>query len=144
VILPASNDKETGFACEVSAARNEQTGRPVSEPASLTAYPTTTRKGFKAELIVAFRREQTEASALNELKESDAMRTPNELKFQAKECLELADRTNDHYARTVLIELAQRLHREARQAARRERDLAFSRPRADLAIVPARTRIHQS
>jgi hypothetical protein len=71
------------------------------------------------------------------------MRTPNELRFQAKECLELADKTKDFYARTVLIELAQRLNREARQAARRDRDLAFSRPRTDFARAPAQTHIQQ-
>jgi hypothetical protein len=72
--------------------------------------------------------EQSEASALVEPKGGDVMRAASELKFQAKECLKLADRTNDYYARTVLIELAQRLNREARQAERRNRDLALSHP----------------
>lgn len=54
------------------------------------------------------------------------MPTPNELRLQAKECLELANRTNEYYVRVTLKELAQKLHRDARQAERRKRDLATS------------------
>jgi hypothetical protein len=137
----------TNWICLRSQCRQKQTGAASANPPRALLTPTIARKSpgrDKAKLIVAFRREQSEASALDDPKESDAMRTPNELKFQAKECLELADRTNDYYAKTVLIELAQRLNREARQAARRDRDLAFSRPRTNFARVPAGTRIYQS
>ena len=50
------------------------------------------------------------------------MPTIQELRTQAKQCLELADRTNDFYAKTALRELAQTLNRRARQAERRDRD----------------------
>ncbi len=52
------------------------------------------------------------------------MPTPNELRVQAKECLELASRMSEHHAKVALTELAQKFHRDARQAERRERDLA--------------------
>ena len=52
------------------------------------------------------------------------MPTPNELRVQAKECLELASRTSEHHAKVALTELAHKFHRDARQAERRERDLA--------------------
>jgi hypothetical protein len=41
---------------------------------------------------------------------------------KAKNCLELADRTNEVYAKEALKALAQRLNREARQSERRERE----------------------
>jgi hypothetical protein len=44
------------------------------------------------------------------------MPTPKELRLQAKECLELADKANEYYVRTALKELAQKLQREARRA----------------------------
>jgi len=50
------------------------------------------------------------------------MPTSTELRIQAS--LELANRANEYYAKTTLQELAQRLNREARQAERRQRDLA--------------------
>jgi hypothetical protein len=52
------------------------------------------------------------------------MLTAKELRFKAKNCLELADRTNEVYAKEALKALAQRLNRDARQSERRERDLA--------------------
>jgi hypothetical protein len=54
------------------------------------------------------------------------MRTAEELRIQAEDCLKLAKRTNEYYARVTLKELAQRLQRDARQAERRERDMAAS------------------
>jgi hypothetical protein len=56
--------------------------------------------------------------------ESDAMRTARELRVQANECLELANRTSDLFAKETLKELAHGLNRKARQTERRERDLA--------------------
>jgi hypothetical protein len=53
-----------------------------------------------------------------------AMQTATELRLQATQYLELANTTNEFYARTVLAELAHKLRRDARQAERRERDLA--------------------
>jgi hypothetical protein len=47
------------------------------------------------------------------------MLTPKELRYWAKECLELANRTNEHYVKVSLKELAQKLHRDASQAERR-------------------------
>jgi hypothetical protein len=55
---------------------------------------------------------------------SGAMLTAKELRFKARNCLELADRTNKVYTKEALKSLAQRLNRDARQAERRERDLA--------------------
>ena len=52
------------------------------------------------------------------------MRTAKELRVQANECLELANRTSDLFAKEALKELAQSLNRQARQAERREHDLA--------------------
>jgi hypothetical protein len=52
------------------------------------------------------------------------MLTAKELRLQAKNCLEQADKTNEAYAKEALKSLAQRLNRDARQAERRERDLA--------------------
>jgi RNA processing factor Prp31 len=48
--------------------------------------------------------------------------TTAELRSQAKECLELASRTNEYYAQSALRELARELNRKARQTERRERD----------------------
>jgi F0F1-type ATP synthase membrane subunit b/b' len=50
------------------------------------------------------------------------MPTTQELRAQAKQCLELANRTSELYAKNALKELAQDLNRRARQAERRERD----------------------
>jgi hypothetical protein len=50
------------------------------------------------------------------------MPTVQELRAQAKQCLQLADRTSEFYAKNALKELAQALNRRARQAKRRERD----------------------
>ena len=47
------------------------------------------------------------------------MPTPKELRLQAEEFLELADKANEFYVRTALKELAQKLHRDARKAERR-------------------------
>jgi hypothetical protein len=59
------------------------------------------------------------------------MLAPTELRVQAKECPELANRTNEYYAKVALKELARKLHRDARQAERRQRDLAsFSKRQA--------------
>jgi hypothetical protein len=52
------------------------------------------------------------------------MPTPKELRVQAKDCLELANRANDYYVKVALKDLAQKLHHDARQAERRKRDLA--------------------
>jgi hypothetical protein len=54
------------------------------------------------------------------------MPTARELRAQAKECLELAERTNEYYVKVTLKELAQKLGRDAHQAERRKRDLATS------------------
>jgi hypothetical protein len=56
------------------------------------------------------------------------MRTAQELRSQARDCLELAARASDDVARISLRELAQRLNRDARQAERRERDFAACSP----------------
>ena len=54
------------------------------------------------------------------------MPTAKEYRLEAKACLELADRANEH-VRSALIELARDYERAARQAERRERDMtAFS------------------
>ena len=55
---------------------------------------------------------------------SDAMPTATELRSQAKECLQLANRTNEFHVKTALTELARKLNREAHQAERRQRDTA--------------------
>jgi hypothetical protein len=52
------------------------------------------------------------------------MPTPMELRSQAQDCLELANRTEEHYAKSALQELARDLNRRARQTERRERDRA--------------------
>jgi hypothetical protein len=52
------------------------------------------------------------------------MPTPKELRSQAQECLELAKTSTEFYVRNALADLAKRLNREARQAERRERDIA--------------------
>jgi hypothetical protein len=54
------------------------------------------------------------------------MPTARELRFQAKECLELADRANEFFVKTALTELAQDLSREAQRVERRERDMAVA------------------
>jgi hypothetical protein len=51
------------------------------------------------------------------------MPTTKELRTQAKECLELANRTDEYYAKSALRELARGLNRKAHQTERRERDL---------------------
>jgi hypothetical protein len=43
-----------------------------------------------------------------------------ELRERARSCLELAETTNEHDAKSALVELAHNLIREARQAERRE------------------------
>jgi hypothetical protein len=50
------------------------------------------------------------------------MPTVQELRAQAKQCLQLADRTSEFYVKNALKELGQELNRRARQAERRERD----------------------
>jgi F0F1-type ATP synthase membrane subunit b/b' len=50
------------------------------------------------------------------------MPTVEQLRSQARQCLELANRTSELYAKNALRELAQGLNRQARQAERRERD----------------------
>ena len=50
------------------------------------------------------------------------MPTVQQLRTQAKQCLDLANRTSELYAKNALKELAQNLNRQARQAERRERD----------------------
>jgi hypothetical protein len=61
----------TGFACEVSAASNKLTGRRGSEydRSLLTRQSRKEPWTAKTELLVAFRREQSEASALDEVRE---------------------------------------------------------------------------
>jgi hypothetical protein len=56
------------------------------------------------------------------------MPTAKEYRAQAKECMALANTTNEFYVRTGLTELARKFSREAHQAERRERDMvvAFS------------------
>jgi hypothetical protein len=51
------------------------------------------------------------------------MPTAGEYRAQAKECMELANATNEFYVRTALNELARKFSRRARQAERRERDM---------------------
>jgi hypothetical protein len=53
------------------------------------------------------------------------MPTPKELRSQAKECLELAEASAEFYVRDALTDLARHLNRDARQAERRERDIAI-------------------
>jgi hypothetical protein len=53
------------------------------------------------------------------------MPTSNELRVQAKDCLELARNATDYYAKVALKELAQKLQCDAHQAERRKRDLAI-------------------
>ena len=53
------------------------------------------------------------------------MPTSNELRVQAKDCLELARNATDYYAKVALKELAQKLQHDAHQAERRKRDLAI-------------------
>jgi hypothetical protein len=52
------------------------------------------------------------------------MPTARELRFQAKECLELANTANQPFVKTALIELARKLSREAHQVEHRERVMA--------------------
>jgi hypothetical protein len=52
-----------------------------------------------------------------------AMQSVTELRFRAKQCLELANTTNELDAKTALRELARKLSRDAHQAERRERDM---------------------
>jgi hypothetical protein len=51
------------------------------------------------------------------------MQSVTELRFRAKQCLELANTTNELDAKTALRELARKLSRDAHQAERRERDM---------------------
>ena len=51
------------------------------------------------------------------------MRTPTEQRVQANECLELASKTDEYYAKVALRELAHKLSHDARQAERRQRDI---------------------
>jgi hypothetical protein len=75
--------------------------------------------------------ERPEVSVIEHYQGKNAMPTPTELRVQAKECLELANKTNEHYAKVALKELSHKLHRDARQAERRERDMAsFSKLQA--------------
>jgi hypothetical protein len=57
------------------------------------------------------------------------MPTPMELRSQAKACLELANRTEEQYAKSALKELARDLNRRAHQIERRERDRATAASR---------------
>jgi F0F1-type ATP synthase membrane subunit b/b' len=50
------------------------------------------------------------------------MPTVQQLRVQAKQCLELANRTSEFDAKNALRELARELNRQAHQAERRERD----------------------
>jgi hypothetical protein len=50
--------------------------------------------------------------------------TARELRDRAKSCLELAEATNEYFAKSALVELARDLTRLARQQERREHDLA--------------------
>jgi hypothetical protein len=52
------------------------------------------------------------------------MPTAKEYRVQAKECMALANTTEDFYVRRALTELARKLGRDARQAERREGDMA--------------------
>jgi hypothetical protein len=52
------------------------------------------------------------------------MPTARELRFQAKECLELADTANEFFVKSALKDLARKLSRDAHQVERRERDMA--------------------
>jgi hypothetical protein len=52
------------------------------------------------------------------------MPTANEYRAQAKECMALANTSEEFYVRTALTELARKLNRDARQAERREGDMA--------------------
>jgi len=52
------------------------------------------------------------------------MPTAKEYRARAKECLEMANAAKDRYVRTALRELTLEFNREARQAERRERDMA--------------------
>jgi hypothetical protein len=52
------------------------------------------------------------------------MPTPKELRSRAQECLELAKASKELYVKDALADLAKRLSREARQAERRDRDIA--------------------
>jgi hypothetical protein len=52
------------------------------------------------------------------------MPAPNEYRFQAIECLKLADEAKEFYVKDALIELARKLNRDARQAERRARDFS--------------------
>ena len=54
------------------------------------------------------------------------MPTARELRFQAKECLELADTANEFFVKSALKDLARKLSREAHQVERRERDMAVA------------------
>jgi len=52
------------------------------------------------------------------------MPTAKEYREQAKECMALANTASEFYARAALTELARKLSRDARQAERREGDMA--------------------
>ena len=52
------------------------------------------------------------------------MPTANEYRAQAKECMALANTSAEFYVRNALTELARKLSRDARQAERREGDMA--------------------
>jgi hypothetical protein len=49
------------------------------------------------------------------------MPTARELRFQAKACLELAQTSQDYFARTALTERVRELRRKAQRAERRQR-----------------------
>jgi hypothetical protein len=53
------------------------------------------------------------------------MPTAKELRLQAKDCLELADKVHEYYAKAALTEIARELTRAAHQTERRERDFAL-------------------
>ena len=52
------------------------------------------------------------------------MLTAKEYRWEAKACLDLAEKAKEPYVKEALIELAQDYNRAAHQAERRERDMA--------------------
>jgi len=52
------------------------------------------------------------------------MPTPQELRVQAKDCLERANASDDYFVKVALKDMARRLNRDAHQAERRERDFS--------------------
>jgi hypothetical protein len=57
------------------------------------------------------------------------MPTAKEYRVWANQCWELADATNQVYAKDALLDLAKELYREARQTERSERARATFHPR---------------